>query len=945
MTTYQTKDDEYLNVTLSNNDTLKDKIHEIHNFLRNNGIGYGMTALKIFNLFYGLKKIEQNGHFEKSGLDNCCKFSNILKEFNLNVEKGNENIKKKVLPSIRSKKDKLDYMLFYLLPNTISAEVLKNLIHHIEELSEIEINLNVQLSGKIYEYFIGRDQTAISELGAYFTDRHIINYIYQDLLNPVLDDKNNVPEMIDMFGGSGGFTVGYINYLSKKYKDINWNTQIKNVNHFDMNEDVIKSAMLEFYCLTGEFPNKDNMKCVNSFDYDFLNKKYHYIVTNPPYGGDKNKKSEFVMNLEIIKRQIEADFKEKYGVKSIKALDKIDIKITQNEKNTCIQYNNICNKLKDVELDNIKKSVNLSTCHDIFKEYANKNGLSGNDKEAISLIMMMALIEKNGTAVGVLKEGIFFDPKYSGLREFLVNNFNVTKIVSIPSDQFENTETKTSILMFENTEQKTTSIEFYDLIISKDEKTSIIKNDNGIYNITTIKDRINKVHHNIVTTANINNIIDNKYSFNYKYYNKKETFCPEDYDLVKLSSLAEINPKNNNLDKKIDYNYVEIGDINNGIISNTSNYKFNDLPKGTKRTVSYNDMLISSVRPKSSKCILINTNIQKLNTYVFSGALLQIRPKEKMEHYIYSIILSKINKFEELFCNGSKYPRFSPDVLQNFEIPIPKDKNKISYWNDKISNEYNKKFNYLKKINELETLINTEINNITNSFECDEIKLKYLCDINPDTLKKNQFKEINYIDISSVKEEKINNIKKFTNEFPSRAKRIVNKNDILFSTVRPNLRGYVLVDLDMDNCIASTGFVVLRSKDISPKYIYTLLKDDKIIDYLIENSTGTKYPAVTASVFEDIKIKIPRDKNLLKDLEKNFEELQKLKKKENLIDRLYQAYMSQLINETSNNSEVNYDSDESSEKVSEISINEEDYSDEKIIIKKSKNKNKLNVNI
>lgn len=945
MTIYQTKDEEYLNVTLSNNDTLKDKIHEIHNFLRNNGIGYGMTALKIFNLFYGLKKIEQNGHFEKSGLDNCCKFSNILKEFNSNIEKGNENIKKKVLPSIRSKKDKLDYMLFYLLPNTISAEVLKNLINHIEELSEIETTLNVQLSGKIYEYFIGRDQTAISELGAYFTDRHITNYIYNDLLMPTLDDEQNVPQMIDMFGGSGGFTVGYISYLSKKYKDINWNTQIKNVNHFDMNEDVIKSAMLEFYCLTGEFPNKDNMKCVNSFDYDFLNKKYHYIVTNPPYGGDKNKKSEFVMNLEIIKRQIEADFKEKYGVKSIKALDKIDIKITQNENNTCIQYNNICNKLKDVESDNIKKSVNLNTCHDIFKEYANKNGLSGNDKEAISLIMMMALLEKNGTAVGVLKEGIFFDPKYSGLREFLVNNFNVTKIVSIPSDQFENTETKTSILMFENTEQKTSSIEFYDLIISKDEKTSIIKNDNGIYNITTIKDRINKVNHNIVTTANINNIIENKYSFNYKYYNKKETFCPEDYDLVKLSSLAEINPKNNNLDKKIDYNYVEIGDINNGTISNTSNYKFNDLPKGTKRTVSYNDMLISSVRPKSSKCILINTNIQKLNTYVFSGALLQIRPKEKMEHYIYSIILSKINKFEELFCNGSKYPRFSPDVLQNFEIPIPKDKNKISYWNDKISNEYNKKFNYLKKINELETLINTEINNITNSFECDEIKLKHLCDINPDTLKKNHFKEINYIDISSVKEEKINNIKKFTNEFPSRAKRIVNKNDILFSTVRPNLRGYVLVDLDMDNCIASTGFVVLRSKDINPKYIYTLLKDDKIIDYLVENSTGTKYPAVTASVFEDIKIKIPKDKNVLKDLEKNFEELQELKKKENFIDRLYQAYMSELINETSTNSEINYDSDESSEKISEISIDEEDYEDEKIIIKKSKNKNKLNVNI
>ena len=47
----------YVDMTFSNNDTLRDKIHEIHNFLRNSGVGYGMTALKIFNLFYGVIKI------------------------------------------------------------------------------------------------------------------------------------------------------------------------------------------------------------------------------------------------------------------------------------------------------------------------------------------------------------------------------------------------------------------------------------------------------------------------------------------------------------------------------------------------------------------------------------------------------------------------------------------------------------------------------------------------------------------------------------------------------------------------------------------------------------------------------------------------------------------------------------------------------------------------
>lgn len=47
--------------SISNKDALRDKIHDIHNFLRNNGAGYGMNALKVFNILYGLKKIEEEG--------------------------------------------------------------------------------------------------------------------------------------------------------------------------------------------------------------------------------------------------------------------------------------------------------------------------------------------------------------------------------------------------------------------------------------------------------------------------------------------------------------------------------------------------------------------------------------------------------------------------------------------------------------------------------------------------------------------------------------------------------------------------------------------------------------------------------------------------------------------------------------------------------------------
>ena len=40
------------NKNITNREALKEKIHEIHNFMRNNGAGYGMNALKIFNILF-----------------------------------------------------------------------------------------------------------------------------------------------------------------------------------------------------------------------------------------------------------------------------------------------------------------------------------------------------------------------------------------------------------------------------------------------------------------------------------------------------------------------------------------------------------------------------------------------------------------------------------------------------------------------------------------------------------------------------------------------------------------------------------------------------------------------------------------------------------------------------------------------------------------------------
>ena len=221
-----------------------------------------------------------------------CEFSYLLKLANENKhEELAELIFGNVLQSICE--SELKELLFYEIPQNIKGSVFAYLIKEIDKITLIEKTCNVLLSGKIYEYFIGRDQTAITELGAHYSDRHITKYTFRKL-NPSINPDGTIPSMIDMFGGSGGFTTEYINYLNEKYPQlINWTTEINKIFHFDMNEDVIKSSGLEFFCLTGVLPDmKNNLKYKNSFTDEFDDKKYKYILTNPPYGGDNKKKQK-----------------------------------------------------------------------------------------------------------------------------------------------------------------------------------------------------------------------------------------------------------------------------------------------------------------------------------------------------------------------------------------------------------------------------------------------------------------------------------------------------------------------------------------------------------------------------------------------------------------------------------------------------------------------------
>lgn len=120
--------------------------------------------------------------------------------------------------------------------------------------------------------------------------------------------------------------------------------------------------------------------------------------------------------------------------------------------------------------------------------------------------------------------------------------------------------------------------------------------------------------------------------------------------------------------------------------------------------------------------------------------------------------------------------------------------------------------------------------------------------------------ELQYIDIGNVNESGIINPPekmKFV-DAPSRARRIIKKNDTIISTVRTYLKAVAFIENDDKNLIASTGFATLTSlAQTYPKYLYYLVSSQGFVDTVSANSTGVSYPAITSTELAQISAWLP----------------------------------------------------------------------------------------
>lgn len=119
-----------------------------------------------------------------------------------------------------------------------------------------------------------------------------------------------------------------------------------------------------------------------------------------------------------------------------------------------------------------------------------------------------------------------------------------------------------------------------------------------------------------------------------------------------------------------------------------------------------------------------------------------------------------------------------------------------------------------------------------------------------------------YIDLSSVDKDSNNigeTLEITSKNAPSRAQKIVKKDDVIFATTRPTQMRSALIPPNLDGQIASTGYCILRANqnEVLPKWIYYNLQIDEFKIYLQGKQSGTAYPAISDGLIKQFQIPIP----------------------------------------------------------------------------------------
>lgn len=549
-----------------------------------------------------------------------------------------------------------------IVSNDLNTIIFLNLLNHTNEIFNLSFNLNKIDNLKEFESeVIILVNTIINNYNVF--NNYNLNYINNNVFN-LIKDNNKLKDNINVNNVNNvNNLINYV-YMNNMNKD-----NFKYSNNNKLSEYVANLASPKYNNNQVEKIFDCNVK-VNSFMCSIIKK----LNSNHNIDWSKNKNNLYcntfnensIYNLEFL-----LNTKEKINIINNNILIN-DIKSNNDEENLLFDL-----IIFDLPSD-IHNIIHANCCEKI-----KQLKIRGTKSESLLLQFVMCSLNKSGRAIIIVPDSFLFNQSIQPLntKKYLLDNFNVKKIIQLDDELLYGKCVKNSLIYFENSS----------------------KTDNIVFNKLLLKNDI-IVEENIINVS-YDKIKNNNFQLYYKIYLDKNE-CNTSLKYIDITDL---------------YNFVECSierlpnDINNIIIfdkyyKDTSSIKLINL-QNNKDLQNNEDYKFNE-----NQSFYIYEKCNEDNRFLYGF----------MNKYIKHVICNKIN----LYIKG-KMNQLCIDLIKTIKLPlinIATQKTIINYYN--YSNKlYNSN---LKDIEEYEMLKNNmfeilnveeyeELSNIIKLYKYDDI--------------------------------------------------------------------------------------------------------------------------------------------------------------------------------------------------------------------------------
>ena len=344
----------------------------------------------------------------------------------------------------------------------------------------------------------------------------------------------------------------------------------------------------------------------------------------------------------------------------------------------------------------------------------------------------------------------------------------------------------------------------------------------------------------------------------------------EDWEQRKLGEMSLLITKGTtpiNKSGEGTINFIKIENINadNGEIIPEMKISEDEHNGYLKRSQLQENDILFSIAGTLGRVSTVKSSILPANT---NQALAIIRIKDGVLNYITTVLKGNaVTDFIKKNPTVGAQPNLSLEQVGNLEIPYPSlsEQAKIgSYFQslDNLITLHQRKCESLKKVKKSmlqkmfpkngESVPEIRFAGFTDPWE--QRKLGEVAEFNPKSELPEMFE---YVDLESViGTEMISHRTETKASAPSRAQRLAKMGDVFYQTVRPYQRNNYLFDKPDNNYVFSTGYAQMRPS-IDSSFLMNFIQTDGFVKIVLDNCTGTSYPAINSSDLANLVITYP----------------------------------------------------------------------------------------